>query len=83
MCNLLLMNNQGRLFKWRTFSVPSLIQGPLIPSADSCGCLHFFDEMFGGFKEMLYFCSVNGKSITLIVTLNYEDYGNNSELQKM
>ena len=24
MCNLLLMNNQGRLFKWRTFSVPSI-----------------------------------------------------------
>ena len=22
-CNLLLMNNQGCLFKWRTFSVPS------------------------------------------------------------
>lgn len=29
MCNLLLMNNQGRLFKWRTFSVPSN-QAPLI-----------------------------------------------------
>ena len=56
---------------------------PFIPSADSCGCLHFFDEMFGGFKEMPFLCSVNGKSITLIVTLNYEDYGNNSELQKM
>ena len=29
MCNLLLMNNQGRLFKWRTFSVPSLARIPL------------------------------------------------------
>jgi hypothetical protein len=54
-----------------------------IPSADICGCLHFFDEMFGGIMGIAYLCSVNGKSITLIVTLNYEDYGNNSELQEM
>jgi hypothetical protein len=42
-----------------------------IPSADGCGCLHFFDEIFGGIKEMPYLCSVNGKSITLVLTLNY------------
>jgi hypothetical protein len=39
--------------------------------------------MFGGIKEIPYLCSVNGKSITLVLTLNYEDYGNNSELQEM
>ena len=54
-----------------------------IPSAESCGCPHFFDDLFGGIKEMPYLCSVDGESITLIVTLNYEDYGNNSELQEM
>jgi hypothetical protein len=30
-----------------------------ITSADSCGCLHFFDEKFGGIEEMPYLCSVN------------------------
>ena len=30
MCNLLLMNNQGRLFKWRTFSVPSKLFRPFL-----------------------------------------------------
>ena len=54
-----------------------------IPSADGCGCLHFFDGMFGGIMGIAYLCSVNGESITLIETLNYEDYGNNSELQEM
>ena len=28
-------------------------------SADGCGCLHFFDEKFGGIEEMPYLCSVN------------------------
>ena len=46
-------------------------------------CLHFFDEMFGSIKGIAYLCNVDGKSITILVTLNYEDYGNNSELQEM
>ena len=37
--------------------------------------------MFGGIMGIVYLCSVSGKSITLIVTLNYEDYGNNSEYE--
>ena len=52
-----------------------------MPSADGCGCLHFFDEMFGGIMGNAYLCSVNGKSITLVLTLNYEDYGNNSDYE--
>ena len=28
-----------------------------------------------------YLCSVNGKSIALVLTLNYEDYGNNSDYE--
>ena len=27
-----------------------------IPSADGCGCLHFFDEMFGGIMGNAYLC---------------------------
>ena len=41
----LISDTEGRIFCY-------------IPSADSCGCLHFFDELFGGIKEMPYLCSV-------------------------
>jgi hypothetical protein len=33
---------------------------------------HLFAFLFGGIKEMPYLCSVDGDSITLIVTLNFK-----------
>lgn len=41
-----------------------------------CGKLRlsalFLMKCFGGIKEMPYLCSVDGESITLIVTLNFK-----------
>jgi hypothetical protein len=30
-----------------------------MPSADSYGCLHFFDEKFGGIMGNVYLCNQN------------------------